>query len=207
MRFLAVAGCGFSGRAGNVVTNFAERLPPPQSDLAREALKDPYVFDFPALAEDAQERDVERALTRHLTRFCSSWALAWRSSDASTGWKSAATSFLSISFSTISSCVAMLSSNSKRRRSSPNMRVSLTSTCPRSTRRSRRARISRRLGCCYARKERAVAEHALRGVASPMGVAEYQLLRDAPESLASGLPSIDQIAAELRPDLPDAQGQ
>jgi hypothetical protein len=56
-------------------------------------------------------------------------------------------------------------------------------------------------------KERAVAEHALRGVASPMGVAEYQLLRDVPESLESGLPSIDQIEAELRPDLPDAQGQ
>jgi predicted nuclease of restriction endonuclease-like (RecB) superfamily len=56
-------------RAGNAVTNFAERLPPPQSDLAREALKDPYVFEFLALAEDAQERDIEHALTRHITQF------------------------------------------------------------------------------------------------------------------------------------------
>jgi hypothetical protein len=39
-----------------------------------------------------------------------------------------------------------------------------------------------------------------------MGVAEYQLLRHVPEALESGLPSIDQIEAELRPDLPDAQG-
>ncbi len=31
-------------RAGNAVTNFADRLPPPQSDLARDALKDPYIF-------------------------------------------------------------------------------------------------------------------------------------------------------------------
>ncbi|MBB5510275.1 putative nuclease of restriction endonuclease-like (RecB) superfamily [Paraburkholderia sp. JPY681] len=33
-------------RAGSAVTNFADRLPPPQSDLARDALKDPYIFDF-----------------------------------------------------------------------------------------------------------------------------------------------------------------
>jgi hypothetical protein len=52
-------------------------------------------------------------------------------------------------------------------------------------------------------KNRLVAEYALRGVAKPMGVAEYQLLRQVPESLETTLPSIDQIEAELRPDLPD----
>jgi predicted nuclease of restriction endonuclease-like (RecB) superfamily len=52
-------------------------------------------------------------------------------------------------------------------------------------------------------KNRLVAEYALRGVAKPMGVAEYQLLRQVPESLETELPSIDQIEAELRADLPD----
>lgn len=56
-------------RAGAAVTNFDARLPPPQSDLAREALKDPYIFDFLGLTEDAQERDIEQGLTRHITRF------------------------------------------------------------------------------------------------------------------------------------------
>lgn len=56
-------------RAGSAITNFSERLPPPQSDLAREVLKDPYIFDFLGLTEDAQERDIEQALTRHITRF------------------------------------------------------------------------------------------------------------------------------------------
>jgi predicted nuclease of restriction endonuclease-like (RecB) superfamily len=56
-------------RTGRAITNFEERLPPPQSDLAREALKDPYVFDFLNLTEDAQERDIEQALTTHITRF------------------------------------------------------------------------------------------------------------------------------------------
>ncbi|WP_238328123.1 PDDEXK nuclease domain-containing protein [Paraburkholderia mimosarum] len=52
-------------------------------------------------------------------------------------------------------------------------------------------------------KNRLVAEYALRGVAKPMGVAEYQLMREVPPSLETGLPTIDQIEAELRPDLPD----
>ncbi|WP_415867899.1 PDDEXK nuclease domain-containing protein [Burkholderia ambifaria] len=55
--------------AGNAVTNFADRLPPPQSDLARDALKEPYVFDFLGLTENARERDIKRALTQYITRF------------------------------------------------------------------------------------------------------------------------------------------
>ncbi len=49
-----------------------------------------------------------------------------------------------------------------------------------------------------------MAEYALRGVAKPMGVAEYQFMREVPESLETDLPTIDQIEAELRPDLPDS---
>lgn len=52
-------------------------------------------------------------------------------------------------------------------------------------------------------KYRLVAEYALRGVAKPMGVAEYQLLREVPPSLETELPSIREIEAELRPDLRD----
>jgi len=49
-------------RAGAAVTNFDARLPPAQSDLAREALKHPYVFDFLGLTEDAQERHIALSL-------------------------------------------------------------------------------------------------------------------------------------------------
>ena len=49
-------------RQGQAVTNFPLALPRPQSDLARESLKDPYRFDFLGLGEEAQEREIERAL-------------------------------------------------------------------------------------------------------------------------------------------------
>ena len=53
---------GLHARSGQAVTNFAQRLPALQSDLARDTLKDPYLFDFLKLGEAAQERDIEGAL-------------------------------------------------------------------------------------------------------------------------------------------------
>lgn len=38
-------------REGKALTNFEQRLPKPHSDLAREALKDPYRFDFLTLGD------------------------------------------------------------------------------------------------------------------------------------------------------------
>ena len=56
-------------RQGTAITNFAERLPAPHSDLAVQILKDPYHFDFLGLGDEAHERDIENALMRHITRF------------------------------------------------------------------------------------------------------------------------------------------
>lgn len=44
-------------------------MPKPQSDLAHESLKDPYRFDFLNLTDEAQERDIEHALVKHVTKF------------------------------------------------------------------------------------------------------------------------------------------
>jgi len=56
-------------RKGKAVTNFDQALPPAQSDLAKQALKDPYVFDFLTIADDAQERALEKSLVEHVRQF------------------------------------------------------------------------------------------------------------------------------------------
>lgn len=56
-------------REGRALTSFPRTLPPAQSDLAQQALKDPYVFDFLTLGRDAQERDLEAALIAHVQQF------------------------------------------------------------------------------------------------------------------------------------------
>ena len=50
------------------VTNFERRLPSPQSELAIQTIKDPYVFDFIPFKEDMVERDIERALVQDVTK-------------------------------------------------------------------------------------------------------------------------------------------
>jgi predicted nuclease of restriction endonuclease-like (RecB) superfamily len=56
-------------RQGKAVTNFKTTLPPAQSDLALQILKDPYNFDFLTLHHDAKEKDLETGLLEHITRF------------------------------------------------------------------------------------------------------------------------------------------
>ena len=56
-------------KEGTTLTNFSQTLPPPQSDLAQQVLKDPYNFDFLTLRADAHERDFEKGLLDHIQKF------------------------------------------------------------------------------------------------------------------------------------------
>lgn len=60
---------GLWEREGKAITNFAATLPVPQSDLARQTLKDPYIFDFLTLTKEHNERDLELGLVKHITSF------------------------------------------------------------------------------------------------------------------------------------------
>ncbi len=50
------------------VSNFEQKLPAPQSELAVQTMKDPYIFDFVPFREDMVERDIERALVQDVTK-------------------------------------------------------------------------------------------------------------------------------------------
>lgn len=56
-------------RKGNSITNFKTTLPKPLSDLADQTLKDPYIFDFLSLDSSYRERDIEKQLIQHITKF------------------------------------------------------------------------------------------------------------------------------------------
>lgn len=62
-------GSALHERQGKAITNFAQTLPPPQSDLAQQITKDPYLFDFLGLRHDANERAVELGLLEHVEKF------------------------------------------------------------------------------------------------------------------------------------------
>ena len=54
---------------GAAITNFELTLPAPQSQLAKEILKDPYNFGFLAMSKEYEEKDMEDALVDNVTQF------------------------------------------------------------------------------------------------------------------------------------------
>ena len=56
-------------RQGKATTNFQKTLPEKQALLAEQILKDPYNFGFLTLESKVQELDLERQLTKHITKF------------------------------------------------------------------------------------------------------------------------------------------
>lgn len=56
-------------RQGKSVNNFPSTTPDYQSDIVQQTFKDPYIFDFLTLQDDFQEKDLENALTEHITKF------------------------------------------------------------------------------------------------------------------------------------------
>jgi predicted nuclease of restriction endonuclease-like (RecB) superfamily len=194
---------GAHARTGGAITNFEERLPPPQSDLAREALKDPYVFDFLNLTEDAQERDIEQALTRHITRFLlelgAGFAFVGRQYRLEVGGDEFFVDLLFYHLKLRCYIVVELKTTPFRPEYAGQLNFYLSAIDAQVKAPEDQPTIG--LLLCK-EKNRLVAEYALRGVAKPMGVAEYQLLREVPPSLETTLPSIREIEAELHPDLP-----
>ncbi len=56
-------------RQGQAISNFQQKLPSPQSDLAQGLLKNPYIFDFLSIGQEAHEREVEKSLVLHMEKF------------------------------------------------------------------------------------------------------------------------------------------
>ena len=50
------------------MSNFSSTLPDPQSELAQQQLKDPYVFDFITARQSYQEHDIEQQMVDNVTR-------------------------------------------------------------------------------------------------------------------------------------------
>ena len=56
-------------RSGKTVNNFNAVLPSPNSDVAREMFKDPYLFGCMGADTLRRETDIERSLTEHIEKF------------------------------------------------------------------------------------------------------------------------------------------
>jgi len=191
-------------RSGQAVTNFEAKLPKPQSDLARESLKDPYRFDFLGLTEEAHERDIEGALVKHVTEFLlelgAGFAFVGRQVLLDVGGDEFFIDLLFYHLKLRCYVVIELKGGKFKPEHLGQLGFYLTAV----DRQVKSEHDNPTIGLLLCKtKNKVVAEYALGDRSQPMGVAEYKLLESLPAELQTSLPSIEQIERELTGDAPE----
>jgi len=189
----------FLERKGAAVTNFEQCLPQPQSDLARESLKDPYRFDFLGLAAEAQEREIETALVRHVTEFLlelgAGFAFVGRQVHLEVGGDDFFIDLLFYHLKLHCYVVIELKAGDFKPEHLGQLGFYLTAV----DRQIKTVEDQTTIGLLLCKsKNKVVAEYALGDKAQPMGIAEYKLRKSLPDPLGTNLPSIEQIERELQ---------
>lgn len=185
-------------RSGKAATNFELTLPKPQSDLARESLKDPYRFDFLGLSEEAQERAVENALVKHVTEFLlelgAGFAFVGRQVLLDVGGDEF---FIDLLFYHLKlRCYVVIELKGGKFKPEHLGQLSFYLTAVDEQLKHPQDNPTIGLLLCKS-KNKIVAEYALRQNTRPLGVVEYLLIESLPPELATDLPSIEQIEQEL----------
>ncbi len=192
-------------RSGQAVTNFPATLPAPQSDLARESIKDPYRLDFLGLTDEAQEREIEGALVRHVTEFLlelgAGFAFVGRQVLLNVGGDEFFIDLLFYHLKLRCYVVIELKGGKFKPEHLGQLGFYLTAVDTQVKRPDDGPTIG--LLLCKG-KNKVVAEYALRNNAQPLGVAEYQLVESLPVELQTSLPSIEQIERELGNSMDDS---
>mgnify|MGYP003582021634 FL=1 len=185
-------------RSGQAITNFEASLPQPQSDLARESLKDPYRFDFLGLSDEAHEREIEGALVKHVTEFLlelgAGFAFVGRQVLLDVGGDDFFIDLLFYHLKLRCYVVIELKAGKFKPEHLGQLGFYLTAVDAQVKHPDDGPTIG--LLLCKSRNK-VVAEYALRDTAQPLGVAEYKLLESLPAELKTNLPSIAQIEREL----------
>ena len=185
-------------RQGNAVTNFKATLPNPQSDLAEQTIKDPYVFDFLTLAEPYKEKDIEDQLVSQVSKFLlelgKGFAFLGRQYHIQVAEQDYYIDLLFYHV-TLKCYVVIELKNTKfipEYAGKMNFYLSAVDSLLRTD------SDQPTIGIMLCRdKNNIEAEFALRDLNKPMGVSEFQFTEILPNELRSSLPTIEEIESGL----------
>lgn len=186
-------------RQGKAISNFTETLPEPISDLAQQTLKDPYIFDFLTMTKPFQEKDIEKQLVTHITKFLLELGKGFAFVGQQFHLRVGDTDYyIDLLFYHIRlKCYVVIElKNTKfipEYAGKLNFYLSAVDSLVKSD--TDQATI----GILLCRdKNNFETEFALRDINKPMGVSEFQLTEMLPENLKSSLPSVEEIEEELK---------
>ena len=180
------------------VDNFDRTLPAPESELARQALKDPYIFDFITARQGAVEHEVEERMMENLTGLLlelgTGFAFMGRRYHLVAGGQDFYIDLLFYNVKLRSYIVVELKNAPFKPEVVGKLNFYLSAVddllC------SEHDNPSIGLLLCKT-KDNVVAEYSLRDVEKPIGVSECRLADVLPEGFADLLPSAEDIEKRL----------
>lgn len=187
-------------REGKSVTNFKKTLPTPQSDMAQQSFKDPYIFDFLTLQTEHIEHDLEQGLMNHIQKTLlemgKGFALVGRQYHLEVSNKDYYVDLLFYHYKLRCFIVVELKAREFEPRDAGQINFYLSAVDDFVRGAEDRPTIG--LLLCKT-KDNITAEYALRNTTSPIGVAEYEteIIKKLPKELKRNLPTIEEIEAEL----------
>jgi predicted nuclease of restriction endonuclease-like (RecB) superfamily len=187
-------------REGKAVTNFQHTLPPPQSDLAEQTLKDPYNFDFLTLRSDAHERDLEQGLLEHIQKFLLELGVGFAFVGRQYHMEiSGQDYYLDLLFYHLRlRCYVVI--DLKMKAFEPEFAGKMNFYLSAVDDQLRHADDTPSIGLLLCKqRDHLTVEYALRDLKKPIGVAQWQtkLVESLPKNLKGSLPTVAEIEAEL----------
>ncbi len=186
------------GLAEGKTSNFLNKLPQPQSALANDMLKNPYNFDFLALGDDAHEREIEKELTKHVTKFLLELGKGFAFVGAQ--FPIAVNDhefFIDMLFYHLHlRCYVVIELKAKEFKPTDTGQLNFYLTAI--DRQVKHKDDNPSIGILLCRsRDKVIAEYALQDINKPIGISEYQLSKILPKKLKTSLPSIEEIEAEF----------
>lgn len=181
------------------VSNFENRLPSPQSELAVQTMKDPYVFDFIAFNEDMLERDIEQALVRDVTRLLlelgTGFAFLGNQYHLNVGGDDFYIDLLFYNINLRCYVVIELKTGDFKPEYAGKLNFYLSAVDGILKKEQDNPSIG--LLLCKS-KNNVVAEYSLKDMSKPIGVSGYKITSSLPDNLEQQLPSIEDIQKRIQ---------
>lgn len=180
------------------VNNFSARLPKPQSDLANYLMKDAYIFDMMGKTDKMAERDVERQLVSHITKYLlemgSGFAFVAQQKHFEVGDSDFYADLIPYNIQLHAYIVVELKATPFKPEymGQLNFYINVVDDTLRGEHDNKTIGL---LLCNGGNK--VVVQYALSGYDQPIGVSDYQLSKAIPDNLKSILPTVEEVEEEL----------
>ena len=181
------------------VSNFESRLPSPQSELAAQTMKDPYVFDFIPFRDEMLERDIEQALVRDVTNLLlelgTGFAFLGNQYHLNVGGDDFYIDLLFYNLNLRCYVVIELKAGDFKPEYAGQLNFYLSAVDGILKKEEDNPSIG--LLLCKS-KNNLVAEYSLKDISKPIGVSEYRVTGSFPDALEEQLPSVEDIQKRIK---------